>query len=194
MMGTKALERKTLATAWLAAADAASVLPRPRPARLPSGLDFSYPRCHLYRGDHDRPAGCRHGRNHRHGRPGPCGPVRLRGHDRGTPRNRHQGRQRCRSPSLRALAGFNSAVTGRYRALVRQLADDPGKLHQHFVAAMISGDLTELEQWLDARHGPGCFASTFRAPAWNPAAGPRELAARKNAVISRALSCAPSRC
>jgi hypothetical protein len=45
------------------------------------------------------------------------------------------------------------------------------ELHQHFVAAMISGDLTELEQWLDARHDPGCFASTLRAPAWNPAAG-----------------------
>ncbi len=94
---------------------------------------------------------------------------------------------------LRALAGFNSAVTGRYRALVRQLADDPGELHQHFVAAMISGDLTELEHWLDARHGPGCFASTFRAQAWNLAPGPRELAARKNAV-SPALSCVPSRC
>lgn len=80
-------------------------------------------------------------------------------------------------PYLRAPAGFNSAVTGRYRALVRRLADDPGELHQHFVAAMISGDLTELEQWLDARHGPGCFASTFRAPAWNSTAGRLELAA-----------------
>jgi hypothetical protein len=85
-------------------------------------------------------------------------------------------------PYLRALAGFNSAVTGRYRALVRQLADDPGQLHHHFVASMISGDLAELEQWLDARHGPGCFASTFRAPAGNPAAGPRKPAVRKNAV------------
>jgi hypothetical protein len=35
-------------------------------------------------------------------------------------------------PYLRALAGFNRAVTGRYRALLCQLADDPGELHQHF--------------------------------------------------------------
>jgi hypothetical protein len=81
-------------------------------------------------------------------------------------------------PYLRALAGFNRAVTGRYRALMHRLADDPGELHQHFIVAMISGELTGLEQWLDARHGAGCFARTFRAPAWNSAAGPRELAAR----------------
>lgn len=81
-------------------------------------------------------------------------------------------------PYLRALAGFNRDVTGRYRALVRQLTDDQGELHQHLVTAMISGGLTELEQWLDARHGPGCFASTFRAPAWNSAPGPRELVSR----------------
>jgi hypothetical protein len=80
-------------------------------------------------------------------------------------------------PYLRALAGFNRAVTGRYRALLRRLAEDPGELHQHFIAAMISGDLTGLEQWLDARHGPGCFARTFQAPARNPAAGPQEPAA-----------------
>jgi len=72
-------------------------------------------------------------------------------------------------PYLRALAGFNHDVTGRYRALVRQLADDRGELHQHLVTAMISGDLTELEQWLDTRHGPGCFATTFRSPARNSA-------------------------
>jgi hypothetical protein len=75
-------------------------------------------------------------------------------------------------PYLRALVGFNQAVTGRYRALLHQLADEPGELHQHFIAAMISGDLTWLEQWLDARHGPGCFAATFKAPAWNSHAGP----------------------
>jgi hypothetical protein len=74
-------------------------------------------------------------------------------------------------PYLRALAGFNRAITGRYQALLHRLADDPAELHQHIVTAMISGDLTELEHWLDARHGPGCFARTFRAPRWNPAAG-----------------------
>lgn len=79
-------------------------------------------------------------------------------------------------PYLRALAGFNHDVTGRYRALMGQLADDRGELHQHLVTAMISGDLTELEQWLDTRHGPGSFATTFRSPAWNSAPGPRELA------------------
>jgi hypothetical protein len=89
-------------------------------------------------------------------------------------------------PYLRALAGFNCAVTGRYRALVGQLADDPGELHLHFTVAMISGDLTRLERWLDARHGPGCFASTFMAPGWNSAAGPRELAAGQR----RAVPCA----
>jgi hypothetical protein len=36
-------------------------------------------------------------RNHRHGRPGRCRPVRLRGHDRDTHRNRDRGRQGCRS-------------------------------------------------------------------------------------------------
>ena len=32
---------------------------------------------------------------------------------------------------------------------------------------MISGDLTSLEAWLDARHGPGCFARLFRAPSFD---------------------------
>jgi len=80
-------------------------------------------------------------------------------------------------PYPRALAGFNRTVTERYRALLRRLADDPGELHQHIVAAMISGNLTALERWLDARHCPGCFARTFRTPAWNPAAGGPEPAA-----------------
>jgi hypothetical protein len=80
-------------------------------------------------------------------------------------------------PYLRALAGFNCAVTERYGALVRLLADNPRELHRHFIMAMISGDLTRLEQWLDLRHGPGCFASTFKASVWDSAAGPREVSA-----------------
>jgi hypothetical protein len=99
-------------------------------------------------------------------------------------------------PYLRALAGFNAAVTRRYRALLRRLADDdPGQLHQHFVTAMISGDLTGLEQWLDARHGPGCFARTFRSPAWNPAPagtaigpGPADAGRRLDRARSRSLT------
>ncbi len=99
-------------------------------------------------------------------------------------------------PYLHALAGFNAAVTGRYRALLRRLAyDDPGQLHQHFVTAMISGDLTGLEQWLDARHDPGCFARSFRSPTWNSAAadiaigpGPADLGMHLERARSRSLT------
>jgi hypothetical protein len=34
------------------------------------------------------------------------------------------------------------------------------------VAAMISGGLAPLEAWLDTRHGPGSFATMFRAPSF----------------------------
>jgi hypothetical protein len=87
-------------------------------------------------------------------------------------------------PYLRALAGFNRAVTGRYRALLRQLADDPAELHQHIVAAMITGSLTGLERWLDTRHGPGCFTRTFKTPGWNPDAGLTARTTRERSTLT----------
>jgi hypothetical protein len=72
-------------------------------------------------------------------------------------------------PYLRALGGFGHAVTMRYRALLAELAKDPGDLHDQFVTAMISGDPTALHAWLDTRHGPSCFTSFFRAPGWDKA-------------------------
>ena len=74
-------------------------------------------------------------------------------------------------PYLRAIGSFSSAVTMRYQALLRDLAEDPAGLHRRFVTAMASGGLVPLEGWLDARHGPGFFARRFRAPAFDAAAG-----------------------
>src|ERR1017187_9754275 len=121
----------------------------------------------------------------------PADRIRLRG-ARVHRRDKAGTRTEITGPGNQESPPYAGCVRGFFSFSPQRLAT--GELHQLFVAAMISGALAELEQWLDARHGPGCFASTFRAPAWNPAAGPRELAARKNAVISRALSCAPSRC
>jgi hypothetical protein len=75
-------------------------------------------------------------------------------------------------PYLRTIGSFSNAVTMRYQALLRDLADDPAGLHRRFVTAMASGGLAPLEGWLDARHGPGFFARRFRAPAFDAAAGP----------------------
>jgi hypothetical protein len=69
-------------------------------------------------------------------------------------------------PYARSLGRFGGMVTVRYRALLQELADDPGQLHEQIVAAMTSGDRGPLEAWLDARHGPGCFARLFRAPSF----------------------------
>jgi hypothetical protein len=73
-------------------------------------------------------------------------------------------------PHTRSLGRFNQAVTNRYRALLRELSSDPSDLHEQFIMAMISGELLPLESWLDARHGPGCFARLFRAPSFDQAA------------------------
>jgi hypothetical protein len=67
-------------------------------------------------------------------------------------------------PYARSLARFDRAVTARYRALLAELGSDPDEAHRQFIAAMIDGDLVPLEAWLDARHGPGCFARLFRTP------------------------------
>jgi hypothetical protein len=64
------------------------------------------------------------------------------------------------------LSGFARTVTGPYRSLLAELADQPRELHDRIVEAMISGDLTHLERWLEHRHGTGCFATLFRAPTW----------------------------
>ena|SRR5450755_2534258 len=74
-------------------------------------------------------------------------------------------------PYLRAIGSFSSAVTMRYQALLRDLAEDPAGLHRRFVTAMAGGGLVPLEGWLDARHGPGFFARRFRTPAFDAAAG-----------------------
>jgi hypothetical protein len=70
-------------------------------------------------------------------------------------------------PYARSLGRFNVTVTGRYRTLLRELATDPGELHGLFVAAMIAGDKTGLEKWLDARHGTNCFDRLFRVPSFD---------------------------
>jgi hypothetical protein len=67
-------------------------------------------------------------------------------------------------PYVRALGRFARTVTVRYRALLSELDASPADAHGRIVAAMISGDLTPLEAWLDARHGPGAFTRMFRAP------------------------------
>jgi hypothetical protein len=70
-------------------------------------------------------------------------------------------------PYARSLGRFGRTVTARYRALLAELAADPAEPHGVFVAAMISGDLAELETWLDARHDPVTFARLFRAPSFD---------------------------
>jgi hypothetical protein len=69
-------------------------------------------------------------------------------------------------PYARSLGRFADTVTLRYRALLSELDASPADAHGQVVTAMISGDLTPLEAWLDARHGSGSFARMFRAPAF----------------------------
>ncbi len=66
-------------------------------------------------------------------------------------------------PYARSMNRFGGAVTLRYRALLNELDASPADAHGQIIAAMISGDITPLEAWLDARHGPGSFAGMFRA-------------------------------
>jgi hypothetical protein len=68
-------------------------------------------------------------------------------------------------PYALSLGSFGSTVTLRYRALLSKLDANPAEAHSHIVTAIISGDPTPLEAWLDARHGPSSFARMFRAPA-----------------------------
>jgi len=68
-------------------------------------------------------------------------------------------------PYARSLGRFGRTVTLRYRALLGELDASPDDAHSQIVAAMISGEVTPLGAWLDARHGPGAFARMFRAPA-----------------------------
>jgi hypothetical protein len=75
-------------------------------------------------------------------------------------------------PYARSLGRFGGTVTVRYRALLHELADDPGELHDQIVAAITSGDRAPLEAWLDARYGAGCFARLFRAPSFSPGPEP----------------------
>jgi len=70
-------------------------------------------------------------------------------------------------PYLRALGSFSHIITRRYQNFADSLGGQPGELHQVIVAAMISGSLTALETWLDARHGPAAFARYFQSPAWD---------------------------
>ncbi|MEU8141779.1 hypothetical protein [Nonomuraea sp. NPDC048901] len=72
--------------------------------------------------------------------------------------------RRTANPYLRSLSGFARSVTSRYRALLDDLTETPHELHHLLITAMISGDLGDLNAWLDARHGPGSFARRFRAP------------------------------
>jgi hypothetical protein len=70
-------------------------------------------------------------------------------------------------PYLRALGGFNHAITRRCQSFTAGLGGQPGELHHIVVAAMISGDLTALETWLDARNGPRTFAGYFESATWD---------------------------
>jgi hypothetical protein len=73
-------------------------------------------------------------------------------------------------PYARSLGRFGRMVTLRYRALLNELGASPADAHSQIVAAMISGDLTPLEAWLDARHGLGTFTRMFCGP--SPGAEP----------------------
>jgi hypothetical protein len=74
-------------------------------------------------------------------------------------------------PYLRALSGFHHAITRPYQhftAALSALPGERGELHHLVVTAMVSGSLTALEAWLDARNGPRTFVSYFLSPAWDP--------------------------
>jgi hypothetical protein len=70
-------------------------------------------------------------------------------------------------PYARSLGRFARTVTFRYRALLDDLGPDQADAHGQFTAAMVSGDATPLEAWLDDRRGPGSFARLFRSPSFD---------------------------
>ncbi|WP_406459473.1 hypothetical protein OG782_15280 [Streptomyces sp. NBC_00876] len=66
-----------------------------------------------------------------------------------------------------ALCGYEIGVNRRYAHFLAEFA--PGEeveCHKRLLAAVITGDVTELGAWLDERHGPGTFTGLFRTPGY----------------------------
>ncbi|MEV8322393.1 hypothetical protein [Kitasatospora sp. NPDC056731] len=66
-----------------------------------------------------------------------------------------------------AMAGYERGIGARYQRFLAEMGGaTAGALHELIVAAMISGDLARLTNWLARRHGPGSFPRIFRSPAY----------------------------
>lgn len=66
-----------------------------------------------------------------------------------------------------ALAGYEKGVDRRYAHFLKEFAcGEEHECHTRLLAAIITGDMSELVAWLDARHGPGTFAGLFRTPGY----------------------------
>ena len=69
---------------------------------------------------------------------------------------------------LAAMGSYARSVNNRYRAFLAEVGDqDADELHTLITSAMISGSITSLSAWLDARRGPGAFAALFRAATYD---------------------------
>lgn len=65
---------------------------------------------------------------------------------------------------LAAMAAYEHSVNTRYETfLVEVGGTDRDHLHTAIVNATVGGDLSELNAWLDLRHGPNAFEAMFRA-------------------------------
>ncbi|MFE4971533.1 hypothetical protein ACFRAR_05370 [Kitasatospora sp. NPDC056651] len=66
-----------------------------------------------------------------------------------------------------AMAGYEHGVGERYQRFLTEMAGvDAGTLHGFIVAAMISGDLSSLTDWLNQHHGRDAFRRIFRSPTY----------------------------
>ncbi|MFJ1583198.1 hypothetical protein ACIOC1_07780 [Streptomyces sp. NPDC088197] len=66
-----------------------------------------------------------------------------------------------------ALSDYDRTVTRRYVRFLAEFGLGEGdELHARLLAAIVTGDVTELMTWLDERHGPGTFTGLFSAPGY----------------------------
>ncbi|MDV7215768.1 hypothetical protein [Streptomyces prunicolor] len=64
-----------------------------------------------------------------------------------------------------AVCDYEKGVNGRYAHFLEEFAPgEENECHKRLLAAIISGDVSQLGAWLDDRHGPGTFTGLFRTP------------------------------
>ena len=69
---------------------------------------------------------------------------------------------------LASMNGYGALITAPYGAFLTEIGGpDSGELHELILTTTLTGELVELERWLDERYGPGEYAALFRSDAYS---------------------------